>query len=281
MKTLSTVPLALSLLVATGVWGQDLSGRYLYQSPQGPVALVLQHNGTQVVGTMTGVDGQASRLQGTYDGQKAIGTISMAGTTGWFAVGFLGEGLTLLVAEIDPSTGQPNLDDGWRLDFARSGPAPAGAATGPAAGVPGGAQPGPARAEAAASSSPLVQQWLQHLRGKSISFRESYTSNDARGFGGYSIGWDAYLCSDMRFFYRSRSRVSADVGGVSGQGRSGDSFDGTWRIIEHSGQAILQYQPSEVAGTDQGYSVVLSIRDGRTFFDNNRVLVTNNNDMCP
>jgi hypothetical protein len=274
MTTVPKVLFVLALLAPTTAWGQDFTGRYLYQSPQGPVELVLQHVGAEVQGTLTGVDGQVSRLVGAREGAGATGTISIGEMTGWFAVGFLGEGLTLLVAEIDPTTGQPNIDDGWRLDFARIAAADPAVPPGP---MPGAARPGHAQPDAAAASSPLVQQWLQQLRGKKVTFVESYGSSG----GGYSNRWEAYLCSDMRFFFRSSGQVAADVGDVSGHGYDRNSFSGTWRIIEHAGQAVLQYQRTELAGTDQGEWVALSHRGGQTFFDSSRVYVTSDNTMCP
>jgi hypothetical protein len=266
--------LLLALVAPEHGWSQDLNGTYAFQSAQGTLTLVLQHEQNRVTGTLTGADGSVNRLDGMFDGVMATGTIEVTGGSGWFAAGFLDGGLTLLVAELDPRTGQPDLENGWRLDFARSAtaaqPAPAPAASG---GQPGGpALPPPA----AAANSPLVQEWMQHLRGNKVTYLESYGS----GGGGFSNRWEAFLCSDMRFFFRSSSSVSADVGGVSGFSGGSDSFAGTWRIIEQGGQPILQYQRSELAGTDQGEWVALSYRNGSTYFDSNRVFVTNDNTVC-
>lgn len=281
------VPL-LALLGATPASGQSLSGVYVFQSPQGPVTLELQHTDARVTGTMTGADGSTNQLDGTFDGQKATGTIVVGSGTGWFAAGFLEGGLTLLVADVDPTTGQPNIDDGWRLDFTRAGQAAGQVATG--AGAQGAAADGAHDPQAAASQaaptqpsqdSPLVQEWLGHLRGKRVTYRDSYSSNDARGYGGYSNRATAYLCSDGGFHYESRSRVSVDVGGAFGGSGGDDSFSGSWRIVEQNGQALLQYQLSEQAGTEQGQWIALGYRDGQTFFDNSRVSVTDDNDRCP
>lgn len=267
----------LALFWPTFAWSQSLSGSYVFQGPQGPVQLVLQHAGTQVAGTMTGADGSVSRLEGTYDGRKATGTIAVGGGSGWFAAGHLEGGLTLLVAAMDPDTGEPDLDNGWRLDFVRAGAD--GGSSHAGAGATGGA--GTQRTAAPSSSSPLVQEWMQHLRGKKVSYRSSYSSSDAGGYGGYSDRWDAYLCSDGSFHYRGSSSVSVDVGGAWGSSGGGDSLRGQWRIVEQGGQAILQYQRPEQAGTEQGEWVPLSYRDGKTFFGRNRVFVTNQNDACP
>lgn len=251
----------LALLCPALAWGQDLSGSYIFQSPQGPVTLELRHNGRQVTGTMTGADGSVNRLDGTFDGQKATGTIAVASGTGWFAAGLREGGLTLVVAEIDPVTGEPDLEGGWELNFSRGGAS--------------------AQAPRPPAGSPLVQQWMQHLRGKKVTYVDSYSSSDIGGSGGYSSRWEAYLCGDGSFHYRGSSSVSADVGGVYGGGSGGDSFSGTWRIIDQGGQAILQYQRGELAGTGEGQWVALSYRNGETRFDGSRVYVTADNGLCP
>lgn len=253
---------AFALAIPAGARAQDLSGRYVYESPQGPVGLVLRHEGASVVGTMTGVDGQVSRLEGRFDGRRAIGSISASGRTGWFAAGFLQGGLTLLVAEVDAASGEPDLDNGWRLDFTA-------VAGDPSAGPVGASPAAPPGARSATATTPLVQRWLGHLRGKKLTYTESYTSNDM--VGGYSSRWEAFLCSDMSFHFRS---------GSVGLGGAGEAFSGTWRIVEQNGQAVLQYQRSELAGTDQGVALVLSERDGQTFLDGSRVYVTADNDVC-
>jgi hypothetical protein len=271
MRRLALIPL-LVLLAPPTARGQNLAGRYVYETAQGPVTLELQHQGTQVSGVMTGVDGSRNRLEGVFDGQKATGTFTTTNGSGWFAVGVLEGTLTLLVAELDPATGEPDLDNGWRLDFMRTGDAAAQPATA-----------GPAEASGAskgATGTPLVREWTAHLAGKKITYIDSYSSSDAGGYGGYSDRWEAYLCRDGTFQFRSRSSVNADVGGVFGGSSGSDSFTGQWRIVEHNGQAILQYQRSELVGTDEGQWVALAHRDGETYFDGSRVYVTADNDLC-
>lgn len=280
MTIVSRSRLAAALLPAALFWAgqvaaQGLGGNYMHQTEQGTIRLVLENAGNTVTGTMTGVDGSVSKLRGEFDGQKAVGTISTGDASGWFAAGFFEGKLTLLIAEVDPSTGQPNLDDGWRLDFTRT----TGAAQ------PGGPAPMPQRPQAQQGDgqqpavTPLVQQWSQHLRGKKVTFMESYYSSDARGSGGYSTQWDAYLCSDGTFHFRRGGSASVDAGGT-GYARSNNAFSGRWRIIEQNGQAILQYQREEQLGTDEGEWVALGFRDGNTYFDTSKVFVTNENDVC-
>ncbi len=269
----------LALLEPMTASAQDLSGSYVYQSPQGPVLLELQHAGAQVTGVMTGVDGSVNRLDGTFDGQKATGTIATTNGTGWFAAGHLDGKLTLLVADLDPTTGEPNLDDGWRLDFVPAGGAGPQPGT-DAGGAGAAAAPDVASNAQPSTSSPLVQEWLGHLRGKKVTYTDSYSSSDASGYGGYSNRWEAFLCGDGSFHYRSRNRMSVDVGGAWGSGSGDDSFSGTWRIIEQGGQAILQYQRSEQGGTAEGQWVALGYQNGETYFDGSRVYVTSDNDLC-
>lgn len=271
MSRLALLPLFVLLLPLTAV-GQNLAGSYVYQTPQGAVTLELQQNGSQVTGVMTGVDGSRNRLEGVFDGHKATGTFTTTNGSGWFAVGFLEGTLTLLVADIDAATGEPDLDNGWRLDFMRDDHAAAAPATDGNAGAPG--------APEASTSTPLVQEWMARLAGRKITYIDSYASSDAGGSGGYSNRWEAYLCSDGTFQFRSTSRVGADVGGVFGSSSGGDSFAGQWRIIEHNGQAILQYQRSELVGTDQGQWVALANRNGEIYFDGSRVYVTADNNLC-
>lgn len=268
MRRCALLPL-LPLLGAVPAAGQDLSGSYVFQSPQGPVTLEVQHAGTQVAGVMTGADGSVNRLDGTFDGQKATGTIVTPGGQAWFALGFLEGGLTLLVAEVSPMTGEPDLDNGWRLDFVRNAQVAADVA-------PGEQAPGPSSAE----SSPLVREWLAHLTGKKVTYMDSYTSSDVRGSAGFSDRWEAYLCSDGTFQYRSKSRMGVDVGGVWGGGSDRNAFTGSWRIIDQGGQAILQFQRSEQAGTEEGQWIALAYRNGETYFDGSRVYVTADNYLC-
>ena len=271
MSRFAMLPLLVLLLPLPAV-GQNLAGRYVYETAQGPVTLELQQQGSQVTGVMTGVDGSRNRLEGVFDGQKATGTFTTTNGSGWFAVGFLEGALTLLVAELDPATGEPDLDNGWRLDFMRDDHAAAQPATNESAGA--------AAAPEASTSSPLVREWTAHLAGKKITYIDSYSSSDAGGYGGYSNRWEAYLCSDGTFQFRSSSSVNADVGGVFGGSSGADSFAGQWRIVEHNGQPVLQYQRTELIGTDQGQWVALAHRNGETYFDGSRVYVTADNNLC-
>jgi hypothetical protein len=241
---------------------QDLSGRYSHQGAQGEIALLLQQDTEgRVTGTLSAAGQSAFALRGTVDGRRATGTIVIGGEAAWFAAGFSGDTLVLLVAEIDASTGAPNLDAGWRLDFLRH-----------ATNV---ASP-PAAASAAAAAEPpsaLVQEWLQHLRGRRVTFI-------SRG-GGQGGGWqqraDYFLCSDGTFHYRESSSVAAEVPGVIGHGGGRSAGQGTWRIIERAGNALIEYRLADGGGD----VVPLSYQNGATFIDGTRAYVTDQNDVCP
>src|SRR5690625_4783255 len=115
---------ALWIVALPGIAGaQSLGGEYVFQSPSGPVMLVLEEAaGSRVTGVMHGADGSELHLQGELDSVgRVIGTISVGGGTGWFAAGIVDGRLLLAVAEVDPSTGQPDMENGWSLTFERVG----------------------------------------------------------------------------------------------------------------------------------------------------------------
>lgn len=267
--------LALLALPGTAV-AQSLAGSWLYQGPNGAVRLSLEQSGTTLNGRMVGADGASFTLEGALEEGGATGSIRIGEGTGWFALGLVGQGLKLVVAEIDPATGQPDLSNGWELDFARdaaSGPAPDPAGPPPAAGP---APALPSSGSAAGQSSPLVREWTGHLAGRKLSYRDSYVSDNASGFGGYSDRWDAWLCRDGTFLFQQRSRTTIDTGGAMGSSRSGGESRGTWQIVEHQGQAVLQYQ-MEGSAPDFG---VLAFRDGATYLGSSRIFVTDDNPHC-
>jgi len=275
----STMTLGLFLAGALGASAQDLTGTYLYQPSGGTVTLELQQSGGRLTGVLRGIDGTVNRLDGTFEDGRAIGTIYLTHGVGWFAVAAWGDGVRLLAAAIDPDTGTPDLSDGWQLDFTRASANGSGVSStgGTGAGMQGGAgSSGESRSTSPPSSTPLVQEWVQHLAGKKVTYIDSYGDQ----YGGYSNRWEAYLCRDGTFHFRSSSNVNVDVGGAFGHSRGGDSFSGRWRIVEYNGKAILQYQREHEVGTEQGEWVALGYQNGATYFDSNRVYVTEDNTMC-
>lgn len=256
------------LLCPAAGMGQDYSGSYVFRSPQGPVELTLRHSGAQVTGVMNGANGMTGQIRSTVQDGRAVGTIDLGEATGWIAMGFNGGTLVALIADFNPATGEPNLDEGWRLDFTRTEGATVD-------GRGGAAAPGASGAPMASGSSPLVQQWVSHLRGKKLTYIDSYSSSDAGGYGGYSSRWEAYVCSDGTFHYRGSSSLTVDAGAYGAAG-GGDSFSGTWRVIEHGGQPVLHYRRQD--GGEEWAR--LSMRGGATYLDDMRVYVTADNNVC-
>jgi hypothetical protein len=277
--------LALFLCPAPAV-GQSLAGEWLFQGPAGIVRLSLSQQGTTVTGTMVGTDGSRFALQGTLDGARATGRVQIAGSMGWFGLGLVGERIKMVVAEIDATTGQPDLNRGWELDFSRvagqqAGTPDAGAGQTP---VTTGATPPGAGAQATGAggvppqseTSPAVREWLGHLRGKRMSYRDSSNNNDVRGSSGYSERWDAFLCSDGTFLFQQRSRMNIDTGGLTGSSGGNNTARGLWRIVEINGAVYLQYQMEGSEG-EQG---MLRVENGATYLDRNRVFITAENPHC-
>jgi hypothetical protein len=110
---------------------------------------------------------------------------------------------------------------------------------------------------------------------------DSYNSRSSSGDdgyisgGGYSDRFDAYLCSDGRFLYRTRSRTTIDDGAF-GSSASQSGLQGRWRIITQGDQAAIEYRTTE----GQQDHVMLGFKDGKTYWDGKRVFVTTDNDVC-
>ena len=278
--------LCLAMLPAVA-GAQTLSGEYVFHGPNGPVRLVLEQAGGNVVtGVMRSFDGTEMQLRGELDAAgRVIGTITVGGGTGWFAAGLVEGKLLMAVAEIDPETGQPDMESGWSLAFERVGgasPGAAGGAVGLGPANPMGSSMGMQWGGAAgnqfglAEDTPLIRQWRQHLSGKKLSYRDSYDSGGLGGYGGYSMRWDAYLCSDGTFLFQRASTVLGDVGGVGGYSHGGGMTYGTWRLVEQMGQVYIVYQMSD--GTSD--YAALRFENGATYLDRDRVYVTNDNPYC-
>ena len=278
-----------TVLVAMIAWspcaldGQDLTGRYVFQGGDGPVDLVLAQEGATLRGTLQAPDGSVFRLEGRVEAGRSTGDIALGDARGWYAVGPVDGGLKMVVAELD-GAGAPDLSSAWELDFTRVAGAPAASAfpapaasTAPAPAPPAPTPSAPGGVAPQREDTPLLREWLGHIRGKRLTYMDSYSSSDASGYGGYSDKWEADVCSDGTFFYRSRSMVTADVGGVGGYSGGSSGTRGMWRLVEHGGQAVLQYRMED--GTED--QAVLSYRDGKTYFGDQRVFVTPSNQSCP
>ena len=258
---------------ASPAQAQDLTGRYVFQSPAGPVVLVLEQAANRVTGRLEGADGNVLALQGQIDeAGRAVGTITVNGGTGWFAAGIVNGQLLMAVAEFD-ANGQPDMENGWSLTFERVGGA--GGQGGAMPAMPGAAPANQGKAPGVTEDSPLLRQWRAHLSGKRVTYMDSYSSSSAGSYGGYSFRWDAYICSDGTLFFKSSSMVNADAGafGFTADRRG---TPGRWKLVEQMGQVIIQYQLAD--GTSE--YAVLSFQDGKTYVDGKRVYVTNENPHC-
>lgn len=272
---------------------QALSGDYRYEGPNGVAALTLrQESAARVTGTLQMANGSTFTIEAQVENGRALGDIVFDGDKGFFAAGFQGSTLLVVVAERDPSNGQPKLDAGWSLEFARvgtdSGKTAAGSdgALGPgaaamlgqapaapaAATAPRAAPPASGGAFAQTDQSPTALAWIEKLRGKKVSYLSSYSSGSS---GGYSDRWEAYLCSDGRFVYRSSSMMAVD-NGAFGHSASRGGMNGVWRIVTQGNQAAIEYRSDD----GQTEHVMLGFQDGKTYWDGQRVFVTGDNNVC-
>jgi hypothetical protein len=238
---MTRVPFVLPLLIlaasATAA-AQPLSGEYLHAGPQGAVSLTLRESADgSLAGRLTGADGSVLRLDGAAQAGRATGRISTADGTGWFAAGFEGSRLVLLVAELDAVTGQPDLQRSWRLEFTRAAAAAPPAA--PGSTPPTAAEAGQPDPFGRPDDSPLAREWRDMLRGAKLTRISSYASGTAGG-GGYSEHWEAFLCSDGMLHFRDGSVTSyGDVGAYSA--RQGDGA-GRWEVVAQGGRVYLASQ---------------------------------------
>lgn len=267
------IGLALTALLWPGssARAQDLGGRYVYQSPAGPVVLVLEQAGKRVSGRLEGADGSVSAIQAQIDETgRAVGTITLTTGTAWSSAGPMGGQLHVVFAELD-ANGRPLTQSGWSLLFERVGGAFAQGGEAPA--MPGAAGGNQGQATGKAGNSPLLRQWRAHLSGKRVTYIDSYNSGLS---GGYSDRWDAYICSDGTLFFKRNSMVTVDVPGAYGYSGGNRGTPGRWQLVEQMGQVFIQYQLAD--GTSD--YAVLGFQNGATYVDGKRVYVTNENPYC-
>src|SRR5690606_14250523 len=156
---------AAALLWPAVVPAQDLSGSYRYQGPDGAAVLTLrQESPVRLTGTLEMTNGASFGIEGQVENGRATGDVIFDGGRGFFAAGFQGSTLLVVIAERNPANGQPMLDAGWSLQFARvqggSGePAAAGASVpAPYAGVVPAPAARPAPAPSPSSAAVMPQQ---------------------------------------------------------------------------------------------------------------------------
>jgi hypothetical protein len=247
-----------------------LPGRHLTECDKG----CLQHAIVGYRDSRLPPEPRSESMQPGYGARQpggVTGTIVFGEGAGWFAAGFTGPALTLLVAELDPVTGQPDLENGWQLEFTR---APETGSTAAREISPRSDSSDPDRGPSAAAGerSPLAQQWMQHLGGKRVTF----ISRGGGSGGGWQQRADYFLCSNGTFYYRESSSVAAEVPGVIGHAGGRDSGQGTWRVAERAGRAFVEYRLTDgTTGVAE-----LEFREGGTYVDGTRAYVTDQNDVC-
>jgi len=195
---------------------------------------------------MVGADGAVFQLEGVIDSLEATGTIRIGEGAGWFATAFAGEQLELVVAEVDPDTRQPDLNNAWHLAFVR-----ARAATNqtPSDGV---TRMNRERMEPSGEHDPaLVGAW---------SYSDTYVSGDFSATSRLSM----QILPDGTYLY-GKGNVSLG-GSYSGNSRGADVTRGKWRtqggvvyIVEDGG---VQWEPYARYYVEGG-SMMLTFADGK------------------
>lgn len=156
---------------------QSLTGEYVNEGPQGRMHLSLSEDRGQVGGSLLGVDGSRGQIQATIvEPGRAVGSIVLSGVNAWFFAGVDGDSLIVLLAELDPQTGEPELDQGWQLAFRPTGAGRAASTAAVGAGAPmAGAPPAtapPAPSPSAYAPAPTPAGWAreQTILGQTVHY---------------------------------------------------------------------------------------------------------------
>lgn len=128
-------------------------------------------------------------------------------------------------------------------------------------------QMGGAAAGGLGDDTPLGREWVNFLKGKKITYMDSYSSGSA---GGYSSRIDVFLCGNGEFLYRDQSSVTVDVGGASGFSGGNESNSGRWRVITQGNLAGIELRYGD--GRVEQYR--LDYQDQKTYANGERVYVT-------
>ncbi len=112
--------LVLTALILGVAVAQSLNGIWVAKLQNGSVlTLVLQETDGQIQGTLTG-NGVTLQLEGDSNGVSAEGTLSSQTEQAVFQLTLLSNTLTLVVADIDPNTGEANQSSAQTFQFSRS-----------------------------------------------------------------------------------------------------------------------------------------------------------------
>ena len=247
---------SLFVLLAQFSFAQDLSGTY-----QG-AGLTLTLEGSQGV-----YQGQSVSEAGTFpvsamsqDGVNIAGAYEAQGFM-YYWQGLL-QGSTLYVQLQNGLSYQLQRVQGGQRAGAAQGQGWGGNQSAPTA-------PAPSRSQ---SSSAVVQQWDQGLRGARLTLiNTNYTSS--YGGGGATITID--LCASGRFHYRSESSVYVPDGGGVGAA-SLDRLSGSWELFERNGQCYLRGRADN--GQTQDY--LLTYKNGKVTVDGRSYAVERGRAQC-
>lgn len=107
------------LFAGTGAYAQSLSGTFTMQTANGTFTLVMQENGSQLSGRLTGATGHTMELQGEVDAGVGMGVIRDNQGGLFFETFFEGNDLVLMLIEPDASN-MPDYNKMRELVFQRS-----------------------------------------------------------------------------------------------------------------------------------------------------------------
>ena len=247
--------------LAGGVAGDPVSGTY----SNGAVTVMLQAGQSGQYQGQIAMGGEqwpvALQLQ-----QNGILSGSFSTTAGQFPVAMQVSGSTM-VMESGGTTYQLQRQGGAAVGSQSANPLAAGgqsqsagqgAMRGSGAGA-GGGQLG--------DGTPLANEWVNHLRGKKITYMDSYSSGSS---GGYSQRTDVFLCSSGEFLIKEASSVSVDVGDAFGNTGGNSSNTGRWRILTQGQLVGIELKFND--GRSDQYQ--LTYQDGKTYANGDRVYVT-------
>lgn len=251
---------------------QTFAGNFLSEDDLGaPLWLqLLQAGDGSITGSLSG-SGAEFRLQARVVSGMLIGTLDGVGGAIHLEGGFDGGVLLLDLANLGP-TGAPDRSSTTRFAFVPQATAGNGSPV-----IPDGMEGGPESwksrplAPGFTEDHPMVREWVAFLSGRKLTQIDSYSSYDGSGVGGgYSSEQEAVLCSDRRFASRGESSVSADVGGVFGNGGGGGGGEGEWLVITNGVVVglVLLFQDGSAS------EFQLEMRDGQLYANGTRTFVT-------
>jgi hypothetical protein len=238
----------------------------------GSVTVKLQGSGGQYTGSVRveqqefplAVSGAGSELSGSFRTAEGDFPVTLRRSATELVLTTGGVSYPLQITSAGSAAGNnPLAPGGGRVGAVPAQPAPG---TPPGAPAAGGGSGGGIH-----DGTPLAQEWVQHLAGKMATQRSSSVSTGPGGVvdGGSSSRTDVHLCPSGEFVYQGSSRLSLDVGGISGNSRGDSGASGRWRILTQGDVAGIELRYND--GSVELYR--LDYQDGRTLVDGQRWLV--------